>query len=436
MYRHSRRWLAASLGAIGALALLGAALAQQGPPPAGVPLVTELQGNRGLTALDDGSVLIAEGAAGNLLSMAADGTVTTLLSDLPFQQIELAPGEVETVGISSAISDGGTGYYFVIGESTAEGFSALYQAEAGGTPVLVADLGTYEEANNTDGDVDALGDPEYLSNPYDLVLDSNGDVIVTDSGANAVLRVDPTTSTITPVAIFPNRDNPLFAGGQGIGGPTMDQVPTGITVGPDGAFYVSTLTGFPFPMGAARVYRLEDMNADGDALDDGETTIFVEGLTTATDVIFDANGDLLVSQFSTNMLAEAPGRISKVSDGTVTTLVHLLITPTSMTITSEGRLLVSQEFAGLVSDVTDALPGGFSPAVVPGTNFAQYGGGPLAQIQAELGELGASSLAVTVDGELVIYIAGAPGFVNADFAALFPDGLPADAVVIITVAAP
>lgn len=429
-----QRWLAASMGAIGALAVLGGALAQQGPPPPGVPLATGLDAPRGLTALGNGDVLVAEGAGGRLLRVAADGTQTELLTGLPVALIEVAPGEVETTGVSSAISDGGTGYYYVIGESTDAGFSALYQAEAGGTPVLIADLGEYEEANNTDGDLDLAGDPELLSNPYDLVLDASGDIFVTDSGANAVLRVDGTTNEITPFAIFTNRENPLFAGGAGIGGPTMDQVPTGIAIGPDGAIYITTLTGFPFPTGAARVYRLEDGNADGDALDDGESTIFFEGLTTATDLVFDANGDLLVSQFSTNMLAGAPGRISRISGGTATTVAHLLVTPTSLTL-SDGRLLVSQEVTGLVSDVTDVLPGGFSVSLQAGVNLATYGGGPLNQLQAELGEAGATSIVMTVDGAFVIHIVGAPSFVNADFAAAFPDGLAANSAVLIFVAA-
>jgi hypothetical protein len=355
------------------------------------------------------------------------------LTGLPVDTVEIAPGENETVGISSAIPDGGTGYYYVVGESLKDGFSALYQANAGGTPTLIADLGAYEEANNTDSDMLLTCDPELNSNPYDLVLDPSGDILVTDSGANAVLRVDGTTHAITPFAIFPARENPLFAGGNGIGGPMMDQVPTGITIGPDGAVYVATLTGFPFPTGGARVYRLEDGNADGDALDDGESTIFVANLTTATDVAFDAGGDLLVSQFSTNMLGNAPGRISRVSDGQTRTIVHLLVSPTSIAVTTGGRLLVSQEFAGMVSDVTDVLPGGFSTAIVPGVNLATYGGGPLAQIESELGAAGATSLVVTVDGKFVIYIAGAPGFVNSAFATAFPDGLSAGAAVLVVI---
>ncbi|MDA0351788.1 MAG: hypothetical protein O3A10_06220 [Chloroflexi bacterium] len=144
MNRPKNRWLAASLGAVGAVALVGAALAQQGPPPPGVPLAAGLSNPRGVNPGAAGSVLVAEGAGGRLLNVAADGTITELLTGLPVGTVEVAPGEVETVGISSAISDGGTGYYYVVGESLDAGFSALYQANAGGTPTLIADLGAYE----------------------------------------------------------------------------------------------------------------------------------------------------------------------------------------------------------------------------------------------------------------------------------------------------
>lgn len=433
MLRPRFRWLAAGLGVLVAVAALGVAFAQQGPPAPGTPIAAGLSLPRGITAMPDGSVLVAEGAGGRILSVAADGTVTEIITDLPVMELEVSPGEVETVGVSAVISDGNDGYLFVVGESTEPGFSALYSTPAGGPATLLADLGAYEEANNTDGDVDLAGDPEFNSNPYDLVSDGAGGVYLTDAGANAVLHVDA-SNNITPFAIFPNRENPLFAGGNGIGGPTMDQVPTGITIGPDGAVYVATLTGFPFPTGAARVYRLEDGNADGDALDDGEATVFVEGLTTATDVAFDANGDLLVSQFSTDMLAGAPGRISRVSGGQVTTIVHLLVTPTSLTVTDDGRLLVTQEFAGLVSDVTDVLPGGFGTAPTPGATFSTYGGGPVAQLAAEAGAAGVISVVVTVDGSFVVLVIGAPDFVNVDFNAAFPGDIPAGTPLILVVA--
>src|SRR5690606_34791397 len=123
-----------------------------------------------------------------------------------------------------------------------------------------------------------------------------------------------------------------------VGGPTMQAVPTGMIVGPDGAVYVSTLTGFPFAPGEARVYRLADLNGDGDALDNGEMTVYASGLTSATDLAFDADGNLFVTQFSANMLGEnVPGQLVRVSGGTVEVVVDGLITPTGVAVTANGR---------------------------------------------------------------------------------------------------
>jgi hypothetical protein len=36
----------------------------------------------------------------------------------------------------------------------------------------------------------------------------------------------------------------------------MQAVPTSVAVAPDGAYYVGQLTGFPFPVGGARVFRV------------------------------------------------------------------------------------------------------------------------------------------------------------------------------------
>src|SRR5690606_12255382 len=137
--------------------------------------------------------------------------------------------------------------------------------------------------HNTGDDVTPQGTPDIDSNPYDLVADGKGGVFVTDAAANAVFHVNE-TGDIKLYAFLPDRDNPLAAS---IGGPRIDEVPTGITIGPDGALYVTTLTGFPFPSGAARVYRIADGDDDNDATDDGEVTVFAEGLTTATDLAFD-----------------------------------------------------------------------------------------------------------------------------------------------------
>ncbi|HZW72359.1 MAG TPA: ScyD/ScyE family protein, partial [Caldimonas sp.] len=102
------------------------------------------------------------------------------------------------------------------------------------------DLGAYEYANNP------AGGPRD-SDPWHVAALPSGAWLVTDAGGNSLLRVD-SGGTVSLVASFASR---------ALGGPfPTEPVPTGIAIGPDGAYYVSELTGFPFVSGAARIYRI------------------------------------------------------------------------------------------------------------------------------------------------------------------------------------
>jgi hypothetical protein len=76
---------------------------------------------------------------------------------------------------------------------------------------------------------------------------------VAGAAGNTLLRVAP-NGQISMLALFPAR---LVEGPEPGSQILMDSVPTSVAVGPDGAYYVSELTGFPFPVGGARIYRVE-----------------------------------------------------------------------------------------------------------------------------------------------------------------------------------
>ena len=349
-----------------------------------------------------------------------------MLTGLPTTQ-SIASGTVEQVGVSAVIADSIGGYRYVVNGSAKADFGSLYSATSNGTVSLLVDLGAYEAANNTDGRTDDQGAAVVVSNPYDLAFDGAGGVYVSDSGANAIILYG-VAGNVRPYAIFADLPNPLFPFQ---GEATMEQVPKGITIGPDGAVYVATFTGFPHPTGEARVYRLKDQNADGDALDAGESTVFATGLTAATDVAFDNDGSLLVSQYSTNMDTGALGRVSRIVAGEPVAIAHLLTTPTGITVTEAGRILVSEESLGVITDVTDAPPGGFSAAITPGVTLTVYGGGSVEQLSIEAADEGATTVAVTSSGKFVVLVPGAPSFVNTDFTAKFPFTVPAGTLLLI-----
>ncbi len=123
------------------------------------------------------------------------------------------------------------------------------------------------------------------TNLYNLTFGPKGDLFMTDAAANAIVRRDVKTGELSIFATFPDFANPTP-----VGPPTIDAVPTGITY--DGhRFLVSTLTGFPFVLGAAKVYEVDRT---------GNVEVFEEGFTTLVDIELRGGGQPVVLQFAQN----------------------------------------------------------------------------------------------------------------------------------------
>lgn len=302
---------------------------------------------RGISASGDG-VLISEQGSGRIVRLGADGAVSVVVDGITSGPYVDPTGETVTAGAAYAIDTPDGGIAFLT--NGPECF-CFWLKPADGEPKLVADLGLYEKEHNTDGDMlpDGSG-PELDSNPYALAIDPAGGFFISDAAANAILRVTE-DGTITPYAVFADRPNPLVGK---VGGPTMQTVPTAIAVGPDGALYVGSLTGFPFPPGGAEIYRLADGDNDGDAVDAGEVEVFATGLTGIVSMAFDKDGSLLVGEFSTNQLAQEPGRIVRVRNGAIEPVAAPLVSPTGLAVIADGRILVTMEFMGMVTEAATA----------------------------------------------------------------------------------
>ena len=97
--------------------------------------------------------------------------------------------------------------------------------------------------------------------------------LVTDSGANALLAIAGGGRS-KPAAVFdsPGTAPAPFPPFQQI---PMESVPTSVTRGPDGAWYVSELTGFPFQPGASRIHRV---------MPGMPSSVWATGLTNVTDL--------------------------------------------------------------------------------------------------------------------------------------------------------
>ena len=310
----------------------------------GLKVVAEgLDNPRGIGFGPDGALYVAEsgsGGAGPCVASPEDpeveacfgrsGAVTRITKRSQQRVLSGLPSVAEEGGVAATGPvdlgfSGWTGYLLVgnPGGGTesreqfgpgARRFGKLLKVDLRGIR-SVADFPAFEEANNPDGVPAAEGGVD--SNPNGLLV-RKGARYVTDAGGNDLLKVDH-KGRISVVAVFPTQpveappDIPDLP-------PVIDAqaVPTSVVKGPDGAFYVGQLTGFPFPVGGASVFRVVPGH---------DPEVFAGGFTNIIDIAFDKRGRLYVLEIATGGLLNTPpdqlpaGRLVRVNrDGSQTTL--------------------------------------------------------------------------------------------------------------------
>jgi hypothetical protein len=232
------------------------------------------------------------------------------------------------------------------GSADLENLGWLVTADLSGAWSSWVDIAQYEADENPDG-----GLPD--SNPWSVLAVADG-YVVSDAGANALFHVSM-TGTVTTIAVFPEQ-MVEFPPGSGTDMP-MHAVPTGVTVGPDGAYYVGQLTGFPFPVGGASVWRV----VPGEAPE-----VFASGFTNVVDVAFDDDGNLYVLEIATNsLIAGEPLPVGALWRVTPRGFRHVVVSdglamPTGLTIGPDGNAYVSN--FGIFADV--GIPDGPPPGMV------------------------------------------------------------------------
>ena len=194
----------------------------------------------------------------------------------------------------------------------------LLQVQPSGHWRVDANISDFEDANNP------AGGPKD-SNPYG-VLAVPGGRYVTDAGGNDLLWV-AANGDVSLVAVFAPVAAPAPFN-------QADAVPTEVNIGPDGALYVSLLTGFPFTPGAAGIYRVVA----------GEVPqLFEGGFKTVIDFAFGPDGSMYVLEHSTTTPGFGqPGRLTRVAqDGTRTVITTALNRPTAVIVDQDGAIYVS-----------------------------------------------------------------------------------------------
>ncbi len=207
----------------------------------------------------------------------------------------------------------------------------LFKADLNtGALTEIFDFGKYEIINNPDGQ-------DVVTNPYDLTI-SGDTAYVIDGGGNVAYSVkldgSDVKATALPLNIITNPQLPQLPPGAELpaglinflppdenGNPriAIQSVPTGGTIGPDGALYVGEYSGFPYPQDKARIFRIGE---------NGVPEVFAEGFNAITEITFDKQGNLLVLQFSdvsqltSPDITNLPGSLIQLApNGTRTTLV-------------------------------------------------------------------------------------------------------------------
>jgi hypothetical protein len=116
------------------------------------------------------------------------------------------------------------------------------------------------------------------SNPFDLARKT----LIADAAGNDLLVADD-VGRIDRVASFPTQ-----------GG--IQPVPTSVAIGPDGAYYVGELTGFPAPLGLSRVWRIAPGARHAHCGASPACSVVVTGLTSIIDLTFGPDQKLYVAQ--------------------------------------------------------------------------------------------------------------------------------------------
>ncbi|MEO5590887.1 MAG: ScyD/ScyE family protein [Gemmatimonadaceae bacterium] len=216
-----------------------------------------------------------------------------------------------------AIGWGGVPSQRAVLAEAARAAGTLAQLEPSGNWRVVADVSAFEESTNPAGGI-------VDSNPYG-VLAEGGRTFVVDAGGNSLLEV-AANGKISLVAIFPTTLSPPF--------PASDAVPTRVNRGPDGALYVSTLSGVPFRAGTAAIYRV---------VQGQPPTVYLGGFKTITDFAFAPDGSVYVLQFATSpVFFGGPGALIHVATNGVRSIVTTSLTqPTGVVVGPDGSVFVS-----------------------------------------------------------------------------------------------
>ncbi len=289
----------------------------------------------GLTSDAGGRVWVSEIGSGNndgaVSVISADGTVSRVITGFPSGIFDNSPAGLTHLTFHNGL------LYVLHGAS-----GRLYTADVSGyspgsPPIPAASLTSYDLGTFVNDYPFAQDTGE--SNLYNLTVGPDDALYITDAAANAIIR-RASDGSLSVFATIPGVANPTP-----VGPPFVQAVPTGI-VFDGGKFLVTTLLGFPFPTGKARIYQIDLA---------GNVLPYRDDFTALVDVALDAANQPVVveyAQFSPTGFAPATGRVVGWANGQNTPLLTAQNFPTAITRSGPKTYYLANLVDGVVQKVT------------------------------------------------------------------------------------
>jgi hypothetical protein len=255
------------------------------------PVVTGLDGARGVAVSANGKKIIYSVTDGSVYQADADGL------NKGVKKLGQVPGgfppaiDTDVRGVTYALTGAGG----EPGQPPTPGATTLYKLRSGKPAEVVADIAAYQKK---DPDPYDLENNPTDSNPFGVAALRDRTVLVSDAAGNDLLRVWPdgkikTVARIKPRVVkvptgLPATDpdgNPLPPAGTML---PAEGVATSVTVGSDGYYYVGELRGFPATPGTAEIWRIKPGSVgavcDPDHPHKGNCQRYADGYTSIVDL--------------------------------------------------------------------------------------------------------------------------------------------------------